>query len=84
MQAPPEQPERFTIWHGLLLAETAALATALLMPLTPNKTGSDSSLADLFFEGPTYLQEVLVYFILTNLLILILGVILAVWLRFSK
>lgn len=48
---------------------------ALLMPITPSKTGSKRSLADLLIPDPTYLQEVLVYFLLTNILLLIIGAI---------
>ena len=39
------------------------------MPIVPSKTGGDFSLAEWFFEDPSYLHEVLVYFLLTNLVI---------------
>ena len=75
--------QRFTVWHSLLLAVGAALMIALLMPITPSKTGSDRGIADFLIPNPTYLQEVVVYFILTNILILIIGVIIWLWVKFS-
>ncbi len=71
----------FTIWHGLLLSQCVALVIGLAMPITPNKSGSDFSMADPFFENPTYLQEVLVYYIMTNLLLAVLGLVFALWCR---
>lgn len=52
------QKERFTVWHGLLLAEGSALVIALLIPVTPSKTGSDRGLAELLVPEPSYLQVV--------------------------
>lgn len=78
------ETERFTVWHGLLLAEGAALMIALLMPITPSKTGSDWSVSELFIPGPSYLQEVLVYFAFTNLLLLVIAVIVFVWLKLKR
>ena len=76
-----DQEERFTIWHGLLLAEGSAIAIALLMPITPSKTASDRGIAEFFIPEPSYLQEVLVDFVLTNLLLLILGGIFVIWVK---
>lgn len=76
--------ERFTVWHGLLLAEGSALVIALLMPVTPSKTGSIRRLAEFLIPDPSYLQEVLVYFVLTNLLILIVVAILWLLVKFSS
>ncbi len=78
------QEERFTIWHGLLLTEGPAIVIALLMPITPSKTGSEGSIADWFFPDPSYLQEVIVSFLFVNLLLLILGVIFMVWLKVKE
>ena len=75
--------QRITFWHGLLLAEGAALMIALLMPITPSKTVSERGIADFLIPDPTYLQKVVVYFILTNILILIFGIIVWLWLKFS-
>ena len=66
---------------GLLTVEAIALLIGLAMPITPSKTGSTWSPAQLFSPNPSYLTEVAVYFLMTNLLILALG--LGVWV-FSK
>lgn len=50
------------------LSQVVALLIALVMPVTPSRTGSDWSLARAFFADPSYVHEVLVYFVLTNLL----------------
>ena len=76
-----EKPEKFTVWHGLLLAEGAAIMIGLLMPITPSKTGSDWNLAQLFISDPSYLQQALVYYLLTNLLLLLIAVLLLLWLK---
>jgi hypothetical protein len=59
---------KWSPWKIVLIVEWACLLIGLGMPITPSKTGGDSSLADWFFDDPSYLQEVLVYFILSNLL----------------
>jgi hypothetical protein len=56
-------------WQVACVIEGVALMIGLVMPVTPSKTGSDWSMAQLVFPEPSYLQEVLVYFVLTNLLI---------------
>ena len=75
--------KRFTVWHGLLLAEGAALMIGLLMPITPSKTGSTRGLAHLLAPEPSYLQQVLVYFVVTNILLLIIGAIIWLWVKFK-
>ena len=62
---------------GLLIAEFVALAIAFVTPLTPNKTGRPSNPAQLFVTDPSYIDNVLVSFLMVNLLLLILG--LVVW-----
>lgn len=76
-------PEKFTFCHGQFLAEGAALMIALLMPITPSKIGSDRGIADLLIHEPTYLQEVLVYFVMTNILLLIIAIIVWLWVKFE-
>ncbi len=76
-----DEQEGFTLWHGLFLAEGSAIAIALLMPITPSKTGSDGGIADLLIPDPSYLQEVLVDFVFTNLLFVILGGIFVIWVK---
>lgn len=70
---PAETPgKEITVLKIVFLLEFLALLIGLAMPITPSKTGGDFSFADWFFEDPSYLQEVLVYFVATNLLIGIL------------
>lgn len=69
---------------GLLTVQAIAVGIGLVMPITPSKTGSDWSFAELFTADPSYLQKALVGFIFTNILIAIF--LLIVWLfgRFSQ
>jgi hypothetical protein len=60
-------------WKGLLALESIALAIALVAPVTPSKTGSTWSPAELFAPEPTYLQDVLASFILVNLMFVVLA-----------
>jgi prolipoprotein diacylglyceryltransferase len=53
----------------LLLVESAVLMIALIMPVTPSKTGGDVRLAKYFVEQPTYLHEVVLNVILLHLII---------------
>jgi len=62
---------------GLLTVEAIALGIGLAMPITPSKTGSTWSPAELFTADPSYLTKVAVYFVMTNLLILAIG--LGIW-----
>lgn len=66
------------------MLEGVALLIGLAMPITPSKTGGDFSLADWFFEDPSYLQEVLVYFLFTNLVLAVLVLIALLLLRSEK
>jgi len=58
---------------ALLAVEAIALLIGLAMPVTPSKAGSTWSPAQLFSEDPSYLTEVAVWFVMTNLLILAIG-----------
>ena len=71
----PDRQKKWTRWKAFLLVEWIALLIGLAMPITPSKTGGDFSLGDWFFENPNYFQEVLIYFLFTNLLIVALGLI---------
>ena len=53
--------------------EAVALAIALIRPVTPSRTGSDRSVAELVFADASYAQEVVVYFVAANLLMLVVG-----------
>lgn|GEM_PF-5552415 len=67
-------PDRAT---GLLGAELVALVLAIVMPLTPGKTGGPLNPARLFAAKPNYLDNVVASFAMVYLLLLILG--LDVW-----
>jgi hypothetical protein len=58
----------------LLLVEAIALVIALVVPLTPSKTGGDVRLGKYFFAEPTYLHEVLVGFVLVNGIIMVFAI----------
>jgi hypothetical protein len=78
-----DQEEEFTVWHGLLLAESAAIMIGLVSPLTPSRTGSDRGIAHYFFAEPGYLQEVFVSFFSVNLLLVVIGVAGAIWIKLN-
>lgn len=67
---------------GLLTVQAIAILIGLAMPVTPSKTGSRWSPAQLFTPEPTYLQEVVVYFVMTNSTILAIGLVAWVVWRF--
>lgn len=71
-------------WEWALLTEGVAVMIAMVMPVTPSKTGSDWSLAEIVYSEPTYLQEVFVYFVFTNLLVLIVGAAVVLWVRLQE
>lgn len=73
------EKEKFTVLHGLLLVESAALFIGIAMALTPSKTGSAYSLADHFFDNPSFLQEVTTYFLLTNIGVLFITLCIGIW-----
>ena len=78
--APPPEKEKNRLpgWAtGVLAAESIALAIALVAPVTPSKTGSTWSPANLFSASPTYLEKVGASFVLVNVLLFLLG--LAAW-----
>ena len=63
---------------GLLVLESIAMAIALASPLTPSKTGSNWSPAELFTADPNYIEKVFASFVTLNGIIAVLG--LVVWL----
>ena len=63
---------------GLLVLEFIALLIALVSPVTPSRTGSTWSPAELFTTDPSYGQKVLAAFVTVNLMLAVLGGI--VWL----
>ena len=74
MQRPSRPSAASTPWARIaFLVESAAAVIALLLPITPSKTGSIWSPATLIWPEPSYPQEVLMWFALTNALLLIAG-----------
>lgn len=64
-----------TYWKILFLIEASLLAIALILPITPSKTGSDKSLAEYFFENPDYFEQVLFNLVFINLIVGFISVI---------
>lgn len=69
--APRSGPPDWLVAVGF--AEAVAILIALVTPITPSKTGSDSSLAAYFLVDPSYPEEVLVSFVVVNLMIGVLA-----------
>ena len=59
------------------VVQATILIIALVTPVTPSKTGSTWTPAELFSEDPGYVAEVLASFVMVNLIVAILG--LLVW-----
>lgn len=68
----PRTSERL---KGLAVIEGIALAIALVAPVTPSKTGSTWSPAEIFTADPSYVQQVLATFVSVNIIMAILGVV---------
>jgi len=62
---------------AILVLEAIALAIALVAPVTPTKTGSTWSPAELFTADPSYLEKLVASFVTVNLLMIFIG--LVVW-----
>ena len=73
---PIDPQSRLPDWLVLVLfAEGVALLIALVTPVTPAKTGSTWTPAELFLADPSYLDKVVSSFVLVNLMIAIIGII---------
>ena len=71
-----DSSSRLPDWAVALLAvEAIALLIGLAMPITPSKTGSTWSPVELFSEDPSYLLEVAFWFVMTNVLMLGIGLV---------
>lgn len=77
-----DPPSDGPLWQVALVVEVALLAIALLMPLTPTKTGSQWSPATLVWDEPGYLHEVLFWLVATHLLAGLLGA--AAWIAVRR
>ena len=60
---------------GLLFMEGIAILIAVAMALVPGKTGSGRSIADYFFENPSFVEKVFVFYLLVSVVLLVLGAI---------
>lgn len=69
---------------GLSAVEGISALIALAMPITPSKTGSTWSPAEWFWADPSYLQDVAVYFVMTNALIFLFLLIVWIWTKASR
>ncbi len=69
---------------GVLVTQAIALGIALVSPLTPSKTGSTWSPAELVWPDPGYLQKVLASFVTVNLLLVVIGLVAWVALRWGQ
>lgn len=67
---------------AVLLIESAAAVIAFLLPVVPNETGSNWSPATLIWPAPSYVQDVVMWFALTNVLLLVAGV--AAWMAMKS
>lgn len=68
------------LWQIFFLVEAFVLLIALIMPVTPSKTGSDRSLAEYFILNPNYIEKVLFNFVFINLIVGLLAlVVFIVW-----
>lgn len=57
----------------LLMTQGLALLIALVTPVTPTKTGSKWSPAELFLADPSYLEKVLASYVVVNLLMAVIA-----------
>jgi hypothetical protein len=72
------------VWQAFLGIQFLALMIGLAMPITPLKTGGRADMARYFFENPGYLHEALVWYLATNLLIVLIAAIAVIQVRRSK
>jgi len=72
------------VWQAFLGIQFMALLIGLAMPITPLKTGGRANMASYFFENPGYVHEALVWYLATNLLIALIGVIAVISVRRSN
>lgn len=53
-------------WAGLLIAEAIALMIALILPVTPSRTGRTWSPAEIVLDDPSYLAQVVGGFVMIH------------------
>jgi len=69
---------------GVLTLESIALAIALVTPITPSKTGSTWSPANVIWTDPTYLEKVVASFVTVNVMIIVIGLVAWVALKLGR
>ena len=69
---------------SIVLVETISILLGLILPISPSKTGAKNNLAEQFLDNPTYLQEFVFYYLLTNVLIILILVIFVIWEKTQK
>lgn len=78
--SPAESKSKIVLTVQLFLAtEFVLLLIATLMTIVPGRTGKKSRLAEYFIENPDTLDQILTHWLLGNILVGILGVIIALW-----
>jgi hypothetical protein len=69
-----EDGDELTVGKAVAVAEFLALCIGLVMPISPTRGGASSiNLAQWLIEEPSYFQQVLVFFILTNVVLALLA-----------
>ena len=66
----------------LLMIQAVAILIALVSPITPSKTGSRWSPADLVLEDPGYLHHVLASYVVVNAIMALIA--LAAWVSLRR
>jgi predicted lysophospholipase L1 biosynthesis ABC-type transport system permease subunit len=72
------------VWQAFLGVQAMVLLIALVMPITPLKTGGRANAAALFFENPGYLHEALVWYLAGNVMVALIAVIAVIAVRRSN
>lgn len=68
-------------WRLLILGEVTALMISLVMPVTPSRTGTRWSPAEFVWPDPSYLQQVSIWFVITNGVAALMVGSLVLWVR---
>lgn len=66
---------------AVCLTEASCVLIALLMPITPSRTGGRWSPAELLIENPTYLERALAWLVITNAIVIVGAAVLWLFVR---
>ena len=83
-QDPPRGPSAQRLSDravALLVIETISLGIAIVAPITPSRTGSTWSPAELVTADPSYLEKVAASFVRVNVMIFVIGLVAWIALR---